>query len=499
MNTLVPTPPQGRLEFVTSPSKAKALARLADAGKAQKITSGIYAIEATLPLEKVVQLHQNEIVAHVWPGGIYCGISALSAGAPKEAMIFVAHPAPNRRTKLKLAGVTIFPIIGPGELPGDIALPGGIFISGPARKLVENVTLVGQPARHRSGNKAIEDVMDELARYGGSGALMKTLQNLDVIGPDFNFQAVESVRVRLAALLGTNGEGMVISSPRLKARLGGSAFDVHRVALFEKLVETLDRHAPLPRSSPDLQGRGQWSAFFESYFSNFIEGTEFGIEEAREIAIYGKVEYARPKDAHDVTATYRLASGVDDRILVPRSGEELIDILQNRHKLLMAARPEKNPGVIKLKVNYAGGTRFVDPDLVEGTLIRGFEVINQLTDPFTRAVGMMALITECHPFDDGNGRVARLTSNAELSVAGQVRFIIPTSYRNDYIAALSGFSNEAGAGQSLISVLGFAQKWTSYVDWSDFEGARVTLENCNAFVDPGVAERTGRRLKLPGN
>ena len=95
--------------------------------------------------------------------------------------------------------------------------------------------------------------------------------------------------------------------------------------------------------------------------------------------------------------------------------------------------------------------------------------------------------------------MARLTSNAELSVAGQVRFIIPTSYRNDYLAALNGFSNQAGAGQSLISVLDFAQKWTSYVDWSDFEGACATLESCNAFVDSGVAERTGRRLKLPGD
>ena len=499
MKTLSPTQPQGRLEVATSPTEARALARLSDAGKAQKIAPGIYAVGATLPLEEVVRLHQNEIVAHVWPGGVYCGISALSAGAPKEAKVFVAHPSPDRITKLKLAGVTIFPVIGPSELPGDIALPGGVFISGPARKLVENITFIGQPARQRAGNKVVENVMDDLARYGGAGAVTKVLQNLDVIAHAFDAQAVENVRLRLASLLGTNGEGVVISSQRLKARIGGAAFDAHRISLFEKLAETLGRHAPLPRSAQDLQGRGKWSAFFESYFSNFIEGTEFGIDEAREIAIDGKVEQARPKDAHDVTATYRLASDQRDRILVPRSGEELIDILQNRHQLLMAARPEKNPGVFKSKVNYAGGTRFVDPNLVEGTLIRGFSVINQLSDPFTRAVGMMALITECHPFDDGNGRVARLTCNAELSVAGQARFIIPTSYRNDYLAVLNGFSNEAGSGQSLIAVLDFAQKWASYVDWSSFEVARATAENCNAFVDPGIAERTGRRLKLPDN
>jgi hypothetical protein len=499
MNTSIPTPPQGRLEFAATPTGRKALVRQAAIGQAQKITPGIYAVGATLPLEDVVRLHQNEIVAHEWPGGVYCGISGISVGIPMDGKVFVAHPDPDRSSKLKLGGVTIFPVLGPGVLPDDIALPGGAHASGMARKMVENINLVGKPARHRAGTKVVEDVMDDLARYGGAGAVMATLRELDAIAPNFDASAVESVRVRLAALLGTNGGGGEISSARLGARLGGGALDAHRVGLFEELVETLGRHAPLPRPAPDLQGKGQWSAFFESYFSNFIEGTEFGVEEARDIAVGGKLNHARPKDAHDVSATFRLASDPFDRVLVPRTGQELLDILRKRHAVLMAARQEKNPGVFKSKINWAGGTRFVDPDLVEGTLIRGFEVINQLTDPFTRAVAMMALVTECHPFDDGNGRVARLTANAELSVAGQVRFIIPTSFRNDYVAALNGFSNKAGAGQSLLTVLDFAQKWTSYVDWSNFEEACSTLTGCNAFVDPGVAERNGQRLKLPGN
>lgn len=127
--------------------------------------------------------------------------------------------------------------------------------------------------------------------------------------------------------------------------------------------------------------------------------------------------------------------------------------------------------VFKEKANYTGGTRFVDPDLVEGTLVRGFELLNVLTDPLARAVAMMALVTECHPFDDGNGRVARLTANAELSLAGQVRIIIPTVYRNNYIAALNGFSGQAGQGRSLLAILDFAQKWTSMIDWSSYERA----------------------------
>ncbi len=499
MDSSIPVPPQGKLEFVTSPASNVALSRLKKTGRAQLVSRGIYAVGATLPLAEVVRLHLNEIVAIFWPGGVFCGISALSGGVPKERALFVAHPDPKRKTQLVLKGVTIYPVVGPGELPGDISLPNEIFISGQARKLVENVNLPGHPARFRAGTKIVEDEMDTLARHGGPGAVKDALEQLDVIASNFDARAVEVVRVRLAALLGTGSDQLAVVSPRLNARLGGSAFDAHRIDVLEKLVQTLNQHAPQPRLASDPQSRWQWLAFFESYFSNFIEGTEFGVDEAREIAVNGKLEYSRPKDAHDVTATYRLAANPDDRLLVPQTGDELLGILRDRHRKLMAARPEKNPGIFKRKPNYAGGTRFVDPDLVEGTLVRGFEVLNTLTDPLARAVAMMALITECHPFDDGNGRVARLTSNAELSIAGQVRIIIPTVYRNNYIAALNGFSGEAGQGQSLLAVLDFAQRWTSSVDWSNYDDACKVLESCNAFRDPGAAEITGNRLKMPDN
>ena len=154
----------------------------------------------------------------------------------------------------------------------------------------------------------------------------------------------------------------------------------------------------------------------------------------------------RPADAHDVAATYRLAADPNDQLRTPRSGEQLVEILPDRHRVLMATRTEMCPGEFKVEPNYAGGYQFVLPELVEGTLTRGFDLIDALAEPLGRAVAMMALVTECQPFDDGNGGVARLTSNAELSVAGQVRIVIPTVYWNNYLAALSGMSGGAGKG-----------------------------------------------------
>lgn len=49
---------------------------------------------------------------------------------------------------------------------------------------------------------------------------------------------------------------------------------------------------------------------------------------------------------------------------------------------------------------------------------------------------MMFLVSEVHPFLDGNGRIARVMMNAELSAKGLSRIIIPTVYREDYMGAL---------------------------------------------------------------
>jgi len=70
----------------------------------------------------------------------------------------------------------------------------------------------------------------------------------------------------------------------------------------------------------------------------------------------------------------------------------------------------------------------------------------------------MLLIGECHPLADSNGRLARIVSNGVLSAAGQVRIVIPTVYRNNYLAGLAWVSNGNGRGESLIAVLRFAQE-----------------------------------------
>jgi hypothetical protein len=496
MNVAGPTP-FGTLTRVTATSRAH-LSRQAKSGDAIRIAAGLYAVGARLPTVTVVRHFLLEIVATEWPGAVICGRSALAGGVPSDGVLFVSKFESGRSSALVLDGVTVVPVRGPARLRGDMGMPNGLAMSGPARALVENVDVPGRRSRSRAGTSIVEDRIDELARSGGAGRVQTVLEELDDIAAHFEPVAVEAVRSRLKAVLGSFSSSFETTSRRLGARLSGSPYDAHRIEMLEGLVAVLDQNPPQPRAATNPATNWEWVAFFEAYFSNFIEGTEFGVAEARRIAVEGVIPVARPADAHDVAATYRLANDPTDRTSVPRSGLELIALLKARHAILMAARPDTRPGELKEIPNFAGGYQFVEPALVEGTLIRGFDVLKVLRDPFARSVATMALVTEAHPFNDGNGRVARLTANAELSVAGQVRMVIPTVYRNNYLAGLTSFSNRAGLGESLVAVLEHAQKWTAAIDWSTYSAADEMLERCNAYLDPDLADATGQRLRFPG-
>jgi len=48
----------------------------------------------------------------------------------------------------------------------------------------------------------------------------------------------------------------------------------------------------------------------------------------------------------------------------------------------------------------------------------------------------MFLLSEVHPFLDGNGRLARVMMNAELTEGNQSKIIIPAVFREYYMGAL---------------------------------------------------------------
>ena len=75
---------------------------------------------------------------------------------------------------------------------------------------------------------------------------------------------------------------------------------------------------------------------------------------------------------------------------------------------------------------------------------------------------------------------------------------MPTVYRANYLSALKALS-QTGRPEPIIRMLDYAQRWTAAVDWRSLETTRRELVDCNAFVDPDVAEVEGSRLRMPGS
>ncbi len=223
-------------------------------------------------------------------------------------------------------------------------------------------------------------------------------------------------------------------------------------------------------------------AFFESYFSNYIEGTEFEIEEARQIIETGQPIPIRSADSYDILGTFRIVASRREMKRIPSSAEEFIDILQERHRVLMAAREECSPGMFKMQNNRSGDSHFVDYTLVRGTLHKGYEYYQSLEHPFAKALFMMFMVSEVHPLNDGNGRISRIMMNAELVAADQSKIIIPTVFREDYLNALRRLTRRSDPS-IIIRAMSRLRDFSATIIGDDFEKMCQYLERCNAFKD----------------
>ena len=373
----------------------------------------------------------------------------------------------------------------------------GLNFSGPGRRFLDNM----RPSRARAQGVArtlsraeIENELSSMASLRGKEALNELRDQARQVTPTLRAEKeMGALDDLIGAVLGTRDASLATDSARAHRR--GEGFDPQRIQLFETLQGRLIRDAPLreraeqPDSLPALP-------FIEAYFSNWIEGTEFELSEAEEIVFEGVVPDGRSADAHDIIGTYQLVADPTKRSRVPTDTDDLIAMLRSHHALMLAQRPAARPGSFKEKPNRAGGTSFVKPELVVGTLTEGYRYYEALPSGLARAIFMMFLISEVHPFTDGNGRVARVLMNAELTRVGLQRIVIPLSYRDDYLNGLRALSRTSDP-RALVRVLDHAQEYASQIDWQDLRQSERVLAATNAFVTPDEAEATGRRLRLP--
>jgi Fic/DOC family len=482
--------------FVSHAAIKTAVSRAVAKGALRQIGSKLYTSNLIDAPEAIVRRHLWPLVAAYVPGALIVDRTALESRPAADGSIFVIA---DRRRDIELPGVTIRSRKGAGPLETDRPFVGGLFLSSTARAWLDNMV----PSRRRNGEvsrtlsrEELEDRLDDVVRHSGMKALNTIRDEARRIAPLLDRAKEFDVLDRMVgALLGTRKDGL--TTDRAKARGSGKPYDPDRLKLFELLHGELRATAPIMRTAPErgIEGRATL-AFFEAYFSNFIEGTEFEVSQAVDIVFNNAIPADRPEDAHDVLGTWQIVSDPVEMARTPRDPAMLLDLMQSRHATLMSARPDKHPGFLKTEANRAGQTLFVAPDQVEGTLAQGFDYYQSLETPFARAVFMMFLISEVHPFVDGNGRIARIMMNAELVAANEERLIIPTVFRGNYLSALKAQSLN-GQPTPLVRTLDFAQKWVTAMQWRDLDSTRLELDGCNAFMDPNDADERGMRLRLP--
>ena len=484
--------------FLSTSATSRAVGRAVKAGTARKIGPRLYTRNTAEPLGSVTRRNWQRIAGLYFPEAVVVDRSAFEAMPAKDSSLFLdAGPAYSRRRPLKLPGLTLRPRRGPGPIAADMPFMDSLHFSGPGRKFLENMrssrAKEGEITRTLSRSE-LEDELTRLAAARGNDSL-KDLRDRAraaavAMGAEREMAELDDL---IGGVLGTRDSAL--STNAALAHQRGTGFDPRRLELFQALQARL-LQIPLPER-PEQPASLPALPFLEAYFSNWIEGTEFGLGEAEGIVFQGAIPEDRSEDAHDVLGTFELVNDRRERARVPTDSQDLLGLLRSQHGVMFDRRPAARPGAFKAKPNQAGTTVFVHPDLVIGTLLEGYRYFEPLPEGLAKAVFMMYLIAEVHPFTEGNGRVGRILMNACLTAADMQRIVIPLSYRDDYLQGLRALSNGSDP-RPLVRVLDFAQKYAAAIEWSDLRVAERMLRDTNAFVPPDVADERGLRLLMPG-
>ncbi len=469
--------------FATSDKKAREeLQKLKDQGLVRKIGPRLYTSVSTNIEEKAVYRNWSTIIDTLYPGSLISHRSALEFSPDQNKIVYLTA---NATKKISFPGLTIKFIKGPKPLKDDNPFLTNLKSSSISRALLENL----QTTRDRKKSKVLETKelekkIESILQNDGEQEINSIRDRAREISQEFGWnREFKELNRMIGAILGTRSVNN-LKSAKAKARNLGRPYDGECFERLSILFSTL-KSTTLRSNKETNQEYNHFKhkAFFESYFSNYIEGTTFEIDEAEEIIFDKKIPKERPKDAHDIVATYLIVSDKNEMKQTPTNYKELLELLQHRHAILMKERTDKLPGKFKERANRAGSTHFIQPDLVKGTLEKGITLYNSLDVGIPRALFIKLLISEIHPFEDGNGRIARIMMNAELVSQNISTIIIPTVYREDYLLSLRALSRRHRP-DPYIKMLLKAHSFSANIDFSNYPKVLKELISKNWFIEP---------------
>ena len=499
-----PVPPRSLADIDTRSSEvvftpkgdnaaAQHLSRLRRQGALRPLYRGVYSANLRAEDADVVRRNWSRILGYLAPGCVVSHRSAFDT-LPADGALYISRASGRR--EFILPGVAFKGLVKPGRGPlRDTRRPGAadvpyqdIYVASQARAWLENLTADKRLAPRQLPRAEIEARLERLIALRGPKAINTLRDDAREVAQRLRMEAEYAVLEQIiGAMLGTRPTKALRSKLAL-ARAHGRPYDPQRLALFENLSAQLRNYPFADRPEPARRGAPrQMFAFVEAYFSNYIEGTTFTVDEAQDIVFHGKIIAQRAADSHDIKGTFDAALRDPFYSQAPRTPDELLTWLQRANATIMQARSGSHPGQWKLQANQAGNTLFVLPELVPETLRRAWQLLPLLEHPMQRALLAMFAVSETHPFTDGNGRTARLLMNAMLSEGAQCRVIVPTLLREDYLLALKALSHQADA-TPYIRVMALLQQWSGELDW------RASVAAMNRQLDACHAKQEDRRL-----
>ena len=297
--------------FVSTAAISREVSRQFKAGRLRKLGSRLYTANLVDAPEAIVRRNLWDIVGGYFPGALIADRTALeNAPAADGSVCLVAQGGGT----LVLPGIILRPRRGAGPQESDRPFLAELFLSFTARAWLDNL----RPSRSRAGRlprtlsrRELEDRLDSLIRRAGVGAAYQLRDEARALAPAIDRTAeAERLNALVGAVLGTgSNRAAPLSSPLAQARHRGRPYDPARLQLFQTLHGALRDMPPSFRPAGERDSEAAATlAFYDAYFSNFIEGTEFAVEEAADILFQGRIPSERPADAHDVLGVWKIVS-----------------------------------------------------------------------------------------------------------------------------------------------------------------------------------------------
>lgn len=214
-----------------------------------------------------------------------------------------------------------------------------------------------------------------------------------------------------------------------------------------------------------------------NYHSNAIEGNTLTLGETRAFLLYGITAHGKPfRDYLDIKGHHEAIGYLEDLV----RGEEVLTeaLLRELHRVLLveaydvdAVTPDGRPtrrrialGQYKTAPNHVRTTTgeihfYASPQetpALMGDLMAWYRKETEAGElhPLVLAATFHYRFAAIHPFDDGNGRMARLLTNLILMQHHFVPVIVPVEARGDYLLALE--KADAGDLGDVVALIGQA-------------------------------------------